>query len=40
MRHSRRHWKHVKLLGAEVGVPAPVNEVVSALVRGLEEKFG
>ncbi len=27
-------------LGAEVGVPAPVNEVVSALVRGLEEGFG
>ncbi len=27
-------------LGAEVGVPAPVNETVSALVRGLEENFG
>ncbi len=26
-------------LGAEVGVPAPTNEVVSALVRGLEESF-
>ncbi len=27
-------------LGAEVDVPAPANEVVSALVRALEEGFG
>jgi 2-dehydropantoate 2-reductase len=27
-------------LGAEVDVPAPANEVVSALVRAVEEKFG
>ena len=30
----------IPVLGAEVDVPAPANEVVSALVRGLEEKFG
>ena len=27
-------------LGAEFGVPTPYNEVVSALVRALEEGFG
>ena len=30
----------IPALGAEVGVPAPTNEVVSALVRALEEGFG
>ncbi|MCZ6859793.1 MAG: hypothetical protein O7I42_05885 [Alphaproteobacteria bacterium] len=30
----------IPVLGAEVGVPAPTNEMVSALVRALEEGFG
>ncbi len=29
----------IPVLGAEVGVPAPTNEVISALVRALEEAF-
>ncbi len=30
----------IPILGAEVDVPAPTNEVISALVRALEEGFG
>jgi len=43
---NRRHSEidHINgaipVLGAEVDVPAPANEVVSALVRALEEDFG
>jgi 2-dehydropantoate 2-reductase len=30
----------IPVIGAEVSVPAPTNEAISALVRGLEEGFG